>query len=190
MRALLLEMQEWVRTGRTPPPNRFPSLADKTLVRPLPQEEYGFPAIAGRRFTGDANDLYVNDYVAQPPRHVQNKSYPVFVPKVDSDGNEVAGVRSVALQVPLGTHTGWNLRRKDFMEDRSCFLEGSFVAFAATKAERGADPRPSLEERYASKANYLKQVEAAARQLLREGFLLSEDAERLVVEARGRSLGF
>jgi len=73
------------------------------------------------------------------------------------------------------------------MEDRSCSLEGSFIAFAATQAGRGADPRPSLQERYGSKANYVKQVEAAARQLLREGFLLSEDAERLVREARAQS---
>ncbi len=190
MRALLLEMQEWIRSGRTPPPSRFPSLADKTLVRPLPQEEYGFPAIPERRYAGEANDLYVNDYGVQPPRHPAGKQYPVFVPKIDADGNELPGVRSVALQVPLGTHTGWNLRRKEFMEDRSCYLEGSLIPFAATKAERGADPRPSLVERYGSKANYVKQVEAAARQLLREGFLLSGDAERLVLEARARSLGF
>ncbi len=189
-RALLLEMQAWVTSGRTPPPSRFPSLADKTLVRPMPQEAFGFPEIPGRRYTGDANDLYINDSTAQPPRHVPAKQYPVFVPKVDGDGNEVAGVRSVALQVPLGTHTGWNLRRKDFMEDRSCYLEGSFIAFAATKAERGADPRPSLQERYGSKANYVKQFEAAAQQLLREGFLLGEDAERLIREARERKLGF
>ena len=48
----------------------------------------------------------------------------------------------------------------------------------------------ALSDPLGSKANYLKQVEAAARQLLREGFLLSEDAERLVLEARARSLGF
>ena len=183
-------MQEWIRTGRTPPPSRFPSLDGKTLVPPLPQEAFGFPAIPERRYTGEANDLYVNDYGVQPPRHLAGKQYPVFVPKVDADGNELPGVRSVDLQVPLGTHTGWNLRRKEFMEDRSCYLEGSFIPFARTKAERGADPRPSLQERYGSKANYVKQVEAAARQSLREGFLLSEDAERLVVEARARELGF
>ena len=52
----------------------------------------------------------------------------------------------------------------------------------ATRAERDAkgDPRPSLEERYGSHANYLGRLEAAVQALVKERFLLAEDAERYV----------
>jgi hypothetical protein len=190
MRALLVAMQDWITIGKPPPVSRKPNLADGTLVRPLPQTEVGFPQIPGRRYTGEANHLFVNDESVQPPRHVQNKDYVVYVPRVDRDGNEIGGLRSVTLQVPLGTYMGWNLRGKGYMEDRSCYLNGSFIPFARTKAERGDDPRVSLEERYGSKDRYVQLVQAAAKRMQQEGLLLPEDAERLVNEARAQDLGF
>ena len=99
-------------------------------------------------------------------------------------------MRSVTLQVPLGTYTGWNLRKKGYMEDRSCYLQGSFMPFVRWRLDRGADPRPSLEERYVSKANYVRQVDAAAQRLEQEGFLLAEDALRITRDARELYLGF
>jgi Alpha/beta hydrolase domain len=76
--------------------------------------------------------------------------------QVDADGKDLAGIRSVFLQTPIGTHTGWNLGRKDRFENGMCNLQGSFVPFAATKAERIAagDPRLSIEERYPTKDAY------------------------------------
>ena len=189
-RALLVAMNDWVATDKTPPPSRYPALADRTLARPLPQREFGFPEIPGKRYTGELNHLFMNDDSVQPPRHIKDKQYAVLVPKVDRDGNEVAGVRSVALQVPLGTHMGWNLRKKGYMEDRSCYLQGSFIPFVRWRADRGNDPRPSLEERYGSKDNYVRLVEAAAQRLQQERFLLAEDAQRLVRDARELYLGF
>jgi hypothetical protein len=58
------------------------------------------------------------------------------------------------------------------------------------RADRGSDPRPSLEERYGSKDNYVRLVEAAAQRLQQERFLLAEDAQRLVRDARELYLGF
>ncbi len=189
MRALLVAMQGWVSAGKAPPPSRFPSLAAGTLVKPLPQRESGFPDIPGHKYSGEANHLYINDNDALFPKHVPNKQYVVLVPRVDRDGNDVPGVRSVTLQVPLGTYTGWNLRRKGYMEDRSCYLDGSFMPFARYRGDRANDPRPSLEERYGSKANYVRQVEVAVQRLRSDGFLLAEDAERLLREARERDIG-
>jgi hypothetical protein len=189
MRALLVAMQNWITAGKAPPQSRFPSLAAGTLVRPLPQRDAGFPEIPGRKYTGEANHLYMNEVDALFPKHVSGKQYSVLVPRVDRDGNDIPGVRSVTLQVPLGTYTGWNLRRKGAMEDRSCYLDGSFIPFARYRVDRGSDPRPSLEERYGSKANYMRQVEAAVQRLQAEGFLLAEDAERLLREARERDIG-
>jgi hypothetical protein len=189
-RALLVAMQNWIASDKAPPASRFPSLADRTLVKPLPQREFGFPEIPGKRYTGEVNHLFMNDEAALPPRHAAAKEYAVLVPKVDRDGNELPGVHSVTLQVPFGTYTGWNLRRKGYMEDRSCYLDGSFFPFVRWREDRGADPRPSLEERYGSKANYVRQVEAAAQRLQQEGFLLAEDAARLTRDARERDPGF
>jgi hypothetical protein len=110
----------------------------------------------------------------------------LLVPKVDKDGNEIAGIRAVALQVPLATHAGWNLRAKGFMEDELCYLNGQHIPFAKSKEERekSGDPRLSIEERYKDPADYVQQVSRAARALMDERFLLGEDAERLIGEAK------
>ena len=61
---------------------------------------------------------------------------------------------------------------------------------ARTAAERLAsgDPRLSLEERYRDHAGFVKAVEAAARGLVKERFLLEEDAERHIETARASSI--
>jgi Alpha/beta hydrolase domain len=184
-RALIVALQTWVTKGVQPPASRFPRISDGTLVPPLPQSAQGFPNIPGVRYKGQANDLSLNDTSTQPPRHMNGKTYPVLVPRVDRDGNEIGGIRAVALQAPLATHAGWNLRAKGFIEDELCYLNGMYVPFAKTKAEREklGDPRLSIEERYKDQADYVQQISRAARTLVDERFLLPEDAERLIAEA-------
>jgi hypothetical protein len=125
----------------------------------------------------------------EPPR-VGSASYGVLVPQVDADGNDSAGIRSVFLQAPIGTYTGWNLGRKDRFENGLCNLQGSFIPFAATRAEREAtsDPRPSLEERYPDRDAYVAAFRAAADRLVAARFLLPDDARALVAEARRSGL--
>ncbi|MFL6711477.1 MAG: alpha/beta hydrolase domain-containing protein, partial [Sulfurifustis sp.] len=100
------------------------------------------------------------------------------------------GLRSVSLQAPLGTYTGWNLRRAGFAEDEVCGLTGSFIPFARTRAEREAngDPRPSLEERYGTHDGYVAAVRAAANRLVAQRLLLGADAERLITQAEASSV--
>jgi hypothetical protein len=109
----------------------------------------------------------------------------VLVPTVDSDGNEVAGVRSTTIQVPLGTYTGWSRRRLGFAADELCVVIGFYIPFARTEAQRqsASDPRPSLETRYKNHAGYVAAVRAAAHRLVAERLLLPEDAQRLIQEA-------
>ena len=76
------------------------------------------------------------------------------------------------------------------MEDDLCGLQGSYIPFAKTAADRGVDPRPSLQERYGSHANYVAKVEAATAKLVSEGFMLKEDAARVIAEAKQRNPGF
>src|SRR5258708_26330767 len=110
---------------------------------------------------------------------------PVVVPKVDSDGNEVTGVASVLHQAPLGTYTGWNTVGGGFYKGQIRTNTGSFIPFAKTKADRLAsgDPRPSLEERYATHDKYVAQVRAAAERMARGRYLMQDDADPLITPA-------
>ena len=107
---------------------------------------------------------------------------PALVPNVDADGNDVAGIRLPDVAVPLATVTGWNLRHPDTGGPGETHKTmGSTVPFAFTRQERqdASDPRPSVEERYASKDDYLDRVEGVARDLVSKGYLLDEDVPRV-----------
>jgi hypothetical protein len=148
----------------------------------------GFPSIPGVTYSGSVNQLNLLDHRTIPPS--QGASYTVLVGRVDADGNMRDGVRHPNLAAPLGTYTGWNLRREGYGEGDQCAGTGSFIPFAATRAERMAngDPRLSLEERYVDHAAYVRAVTEAADRLVRERLLLSADAERIVREARESSV--
>jgi hypothetical protein len=64
-------------------------------------------------------------------------------------------------------------------------LLGSYIPLARTKAEREArhDPRPSIEERYASKQQYLDAINKSAAALVKEGYLLAADVSSVVKRA-------
>jgi hypothetical protein len=179
-RALVVALDEWVSHGVLPPASRFPRVREGTLISPAPQS-YGFPAIPGVKYPGLVNELSEMDYSVQPPKSIPGHNYLILVPKVDEDGNEVPGVRIPAIAVPRGTHTGWNLRRQGFAEGELVLL-GSYFPFAATIEERLAsgDPRPSLEERYPTKVDYISKIAKAADELRDMRLLLSEDVERMV----------
>jgi hypothetical protein len=110
---------------------------------------------------------------------------PTPAAKVDEDGNEVAGVKSVLLQAPLGTYTSWNPVAAGPLKGNEGSLAAGYIAFAMTKAERQAsgDPRRSIEERYGSQEGYLCVVKLAARKEVRKRLLLQVDADRLVAQA-------
>ena len=121
----------------------------------------------------------------EPPELVGDKEYPIFVPAVELDGNDVPGVRAPMVQAPLGTYTGWNLRIRGFGTGAMHLFTGSYIPFPETTEEQMAtgDPRCSILERYGDAAGYLKAIEKAARQLVAEGFMLEEDVERVVAAA-------
>jgi len=118
----------------------------------------------------------VIDNVPPPVKRV----IPTLAAKVDADGNEIAGVRALLLQVPLGTYTGWNPVSSGVLKGQECQLQAGTIPFARTKAERMAkgDPRLSLEERYGNLAHYYSLAMEAANQLVVQRFLLPGDAER------------
>jgi hypothetical protein len=198
LRAMLIGMTEWVLHDKRPPVSRYPTIKDGTLVK---SEDTGFPKIPGVNYTGLFNYYQLMDFgkafkplqmsgIVAPPTKVPGANYTVLVPKTDQDGNDVAGVRSTTIQAPVATYTGWNLRATGFSENELCGLSGSYVPFAAHKADRTAngDPRLSLEERYPSHASYVSAVTAAANDLVSQGYLLPEDARRLIGEAQASNI--
>ena len=116
-----------------------------------------------------------------PPKIGQ--SFRTLLPAVNADGNEVSGIALPEVAVPLGTYTGWNLRAAQFgAETMLAPLDGMFIPFAKTKAEREktGDPRLSLAERYPARSDYLARLTAAALKLHAEGLLLDEDVVRIL----------
>ena len=105
---------------------------------------------------------------------------PTLVPKVDADGNEIAGVRSLLHRLPLGTYTGWNPIASGPLKGREASLAGGYIPFAKTRAERLAsgDPRLSIEERYPNLLTYYSRATDRSQQDGRERLLLPEDASR------------
>src|SRR5215510_557651 len=198
LRALMVALDLWVARGISPPPSQYPRISDGTLARPGFQST-GFPKIPGVRFAGLHNRQPFLDYGrnilhgridVHPPRQIGNGAYTILVPKVDRDGNDLAGVRLPAVQVPIGTYTGWNLQSRRLAEDELSGLLGSCIPFSKTKAERRkrGDARLSLQERYRDKADYVHQVSRAARVLVEQRVLLPEDAKRIIAEANKRNL--
>ncbi|HZU91801.1 MAG TPA: alpha/beta hydrolase domain-containing protein, partial [Stellaceae bacterium] len=180
LRALFLALGEWVTKGTLPPPSRVPRIADGTAVTAA---EVEMPAIPGFAAAPGANRIVPPVDWVDPPARLDT-SYGARVSAVDSDGNEIAGIRLPPIAVPLGTHTGWNVYRAQPCE--LCDRDGSFVPFARTRAERErtGDPRPSLAERYGDRASYVARIEAAAAALVAERLLLPEDMRAYLAAAR------
>jgi hypothetical protein len=188
LRALLAAMDRWVADGKEPPASQYPLLSAGQLVA---VDQLRFPKVPGVTVPDRIQSAYRADYgpefrskgivSIEPP--ILGKKFPTLVPQVGFDGNEMSGVRMPGIQEPLGTFTGWNLRKPEIGAPEELYsMVGSFLPFARTKAERlkNQDPRPSIEERHPSKQEYLKRVEAAARALVASGYLLERDVKALV----------
>lgn len=186
-RALITDLDQWVKDGSEPPASTYPKIADGTLV---PLGKWNFPAIPGVNKPHEASLAYHLDFGPkwkegivglEPP--VVGKPFAVLVPQSDVNGNDLGGVSLPELQVPLASYTGWNLRDPSIgSSDLRLSFYGSFIPFAKTKAERekSGDPRLSIAERYGSREDYIRKFKEAANELIRERFLLPEDLPSLM----------
>jgi hypothetical protein len=197
LRALLVALDEWVTHDEKPPENAVPRRSTGTLVPSLPQAAMGFPNIPGVTYNGRLHEGDLFDFgpsfeegILSVPPVLLGSPYPALVPKTDQDGNDIAGIRMVEIEVPVATYTGWGLRVGPAAGD-GCDAAGQQIDFAQTEAERLAtgDPRLSIEERYPTHAAYVKKVTHAARRLYHRGLLLEEDVQRYVEQAEASSIG-
>ncbi len=202
LRALLIALEKWILEGKEPPASAYPTITAGTLAAPE-KSASGWPDIPGIPYNGKANVLPLLDYgqkydfknvtgilTHEPPGSKSDQPYVTMVPKVDKDGNEIAGIRSIGIRVPLGTYTGWALRREGFGKGDLDALNGMFIPFKNTRKERieAGDPRLSLQERYRSHEKYIEAVKKAAGELVNEGFLLPEDAEKEIEAAEKNNI--
>ncbi|MFL6389284.1 MAG: alpha/beta hydrolase domain-containing protein [Terriglobales bacterium] len=196
-RALITDMNEWVKDGKQPPVSTYPRIADRTLV---PLAQWRFPKAPGVNTPHEVSLAYHLDFGPQPkrtpPGTVQmvtiepprvGNPFGVLVPQSDADGNDLGGVRLPELEVPLATYTGWNLRDPSIgaPDQRVSFL-GSWIPLAKTADERkkSGDPRPSVAERYFSQEEYMRKFEQAAKKLIEQRFLLQEDLPAILERGR------
>jgi Alpha/beta hydrolase domain len=184
-RAMITNMDAWVRNNTLPPPSSYPKIADGNLV---PLSAWAFPRIPGVNLPRDASQAYRLDYgpnwrqgilTIQPPQ--VGAPFPALVPQVDADGNDRDGVHLPEISVPLATYTGWNLRDPSIgAPDQRVAFEGSYLPFAKTAAERGGDPRKSIAERYRSREDYLTRYQAAVDDLVKQRWIVPEDRVELI----------
>ena len=196
LRAALENLDRWVTTGEPTPPSRHPSLLEGTAVesRSLLAKFAKLPGVRVPRQVTRAMRL---DYGPETNLGqtttlpaIQGEEYPALVSDVDDDCNEVAGIRLPDLTVPVATYTGWNLRHPDIGNPDLVIgitggLLGWTLPFPGTRSHREAsgDPRLSIEERYGSREDYLRQVREVTQSLVDDGYVLSEDLDGIVERA-------
>jgi hypothetical protein len=204
LRALWVDLDEWL-DGTPPPASAVPMRSTGTAVfsqttanSPLgigvvDQTTLGWPTIPGVLFTGliTVHNLwnwgpnYDKGVMSINPPQATGKVYPSFVSKVDSDGNEIAGIRLPGVAAPVATTAGWNLRSTALGGPDGCESTGTLIPFAPTVAAKVAgDPRPSLDERYGSHAGYVAAVTAAANALAAQRLLLPADVQKYITTAQ------
>jgi hypothetical protein len=139
--------------------------------------KYAFPTIPGINRPHEASAAYRLDFgphwtqgvlAIEPP--IVGQPYPVSVPQVDADGNEIAGVRLPDIAVPTGMFTGWNLYRAPMPEGELADRDGTYLAFDGA--------------RYPSKEAYAARVREVVGTLQAERLLLEDDATAYLERAR------
>ena len=194
MRNLLVSMNRWIADGVEPPPSAYPRIDQGTLVAP---DKLKFPKLPSVNVATVPHKAYRADYgpefiskgiVSQEPPKI-GSAFPILVPQVDADGNELAGIRAPELAVPLATYTGWNLfNERSGPANVVSSMQGSFIPFARTRADRANsnDPRRSIEERYPSRDQYLALITKAGNELIAKRYLLQADLPRILEQAATR----
>jgi hypothetical protein len=184
MPALVEAMRRWIAEGREPPASRHPLLAT-TLVS---ASQLNFPKL--RRVVVPAGpppvwqldlgpDYRTKGILAEPPKI--GRRYPLLVPQVDRDGNELGSWRGLASSVPLGTYTAWNHQLPEL--DSFGYLSGLQGAFFPLPLneearKRQGDPRLSVNARYGGLHGYMAAAERAIEEQVRAGFLLPQERDQ------------
>lgn len=203
MRALLVALDDWTAKGLVPPASHAPAAADLAKAGDLKWPKVAeFPAPPDRPAFGQDlpnADKAIDSKNAE--RALREKPASTFspralegardVPRIDADGNELSGLRLPDHALPIATFTGFNAKKekekeKEKDKDAPACVAGAAIPFAPDKAarEKNGDPRPSLNERYGSRAYFVATMRIVANKLVKERLLLPDDADAYVAAAR------
>lgn len=182
IRAVLLNMLEWIEGNSIPPPSQIPKIADGTLVhRKSVIEKFkaaqGFEGLPNTSALPlmkviDLGPLAFQGICRFPAREIG--SYPALVCDVGEDLNEVAGIRLPDIAVPLGIHTGWNLRHPDTGGVGQLATFAGFSVFDKRLVSR------------TNKSKHFRDVKTVVDNLIDQKFVLKEDQNLLLSGARLR----
>ena len=190
LRALLTALDEWVRTGKEPPPSVHPRIADGTLVG-WREPESGWKGIPGVRYPeviqqpehlDRGPEFYrFRRSTIEPP--ISRGHYHVNIPKCGPDNNELGTLLLPAVAIPVATYTSWNTRHRSVgAEGEMLGLQGGYIPFVKAKADREklGDPRPALLERYHDFEDFRTQYRKVIDRMVEQRTLLSEDVAGLM----------
>ncbi len=190
LRALLTALDEWVRTGKEPPPSTHPRIADGTLVG-WRESESGWHGIPGVRYPeviqqpehlDRGPEFYrFRRSTIEPP--ISRGHYVVNIPKCGPDNNELGTLMLPVVAVPVATYTSWNTRNRNVgAENEMLGLQGGYIPFVKTKTDREklGDPRPALLERYRDFEGFQTQYRKVIDRMIEQRTLLSEDVAGLM----------
>ena len=183
LRALMSSLIDWVVATKEPPPSVYPRLAPGDLVA---ASELAAPKIPGVTIAQVPYQPYRMDFGPRWPQGIIDREppalggpYPIFVSRVDSIGNDLGGIRSVEVLVPLATYFPWQLRTGQAGgADRLASFRGTFIPLPKTEADRAAagDSRPSIAALYGDKAHFIRRVDDAISSLIGRRLMLPQDS--------------
>ena len=185
MRAHLVALQEWVQQGVNPPPSAVPraedgtgvsrevvlsALADRVgVVLPSPEALLGMPPL-------DLGPEAGNGVGTFPPTRT-GPDRPCLVSAIDTDGNEIAGIRLPEVAVPLAASFGWNPEKpRDGVPVEVWNLVGGRLPF----------PPAEIHRRYRDKPQYLALVRLTIDSLVEARHLLADDVDEMMRRAGER----
>lgn len=171
LRGLLVSMQHWLADGVEPPPSVYPRVDRQELA---PIEKIRYPKLPGVVPPARVHDVFRLDFGPdfrtkgivsyEPPK--LGAPFPILVPQVDADGNDIGGLKTPQVALPLAAHTGWNLRNPKIGSPEELFsMVGSYFPF----------PKAVVLKRYENRAAYLGRIRAAAEKLVQGRYLLERD---------------
>jgi hypothetical protein len=175
MRGLLIAIERWIAGDAAPPPSVYPRVDRHELAT---IDHIRFPALPGVVTPKRIHEVYRLDFgpdfrsrgivTMEPPK--MGPPFTILLPQVDADGNDIGGLKTPQVAVPLAVHTGWNLRNPAIGAPEELFsMVGSYFPF----------PQHVVIERYHDRTAYLARIRAAARKLVEGGYLLESDLPSL-----------
>ncbi len=182
-RAALENLRRWVMEDVPPPDSVFPRRGDGTgvsreaVIHALAKiDGLALPAVDRLPWIcpmdlGSQAAVGIGRF----PAVLTGENYPTVVAAVDPAGNEVGAVRMPDVEVPVATHAGFNPRHDDSGG------AGQILEYVGSSL-----PLADLEQRYASKNDYLERVRAAAEGLIEQRLVLEEDLALCIAIASER----